>query len=180
MKLRDETRELVNSRAALEPEKHGAQSHVLATKQFEIGTHTQSAADDIRALPEGEQRFPKELALLGAVTSVMAEANQLLEAHNTGNPTIAAETEAIELLLQAKRMKPGGGGGGSSPGGGGKAASASSAALADLGPGGDANSQAVVRNVGQATGRAGREFPEEFRAGLDSYFNALEGQGGAR
>jgi hypothetical protein len=180
MKLRDETRELENSRAALEPEKHGAKSHALAQKQFDIGTHTQSAADDIRALPEGQQRFPKELALLGAVTNVMAEANQLLEAHNTGNPTIAAETEAIELLLQAKRMKPGGGGGGSSPGGGGKAASASSAALADLGPGGDASSQAVIRNVGQATGRAGREFPEEFRAGLDSYFNALEGQGATR
>ena len=180
MKLRDETRELENSRPALEPEKHGAQSHTLARKQYDIGTNTQSAADDIRALPEGEQRFPKELALLGAVTNVMAEANQLLEAHNTGNPTIAAETEAIELLLQAKRMKPGGGGGGSSPGGGGKAASAASAALADLGPGGDANSQAVIRNVGQATGHAGREFPEEFRAGLDSYFNALEGQGGAR
>jgi hypothetical protein len=31
--------------------------------------------------------------------------------------------------------------------------------------------------VNQSTGRTGRDFPEEFRTGLDSYFNALEGQG---
>ena len=50
-----------------------------------------------------------------------------------GAPAIAAETEAIELLLQAKRQSPkGGGGGGSNPGGGGTADSASQAALADL------------------------------------------------
>jgi hypothetical protein len=107
----------------------------------------------------------------------MADARDLLKTHHTDNPTVAAETEAIELLLQAKRQKPNsGGGGGASPGGGGTAAAAASAALSELGPGGDANSQPVVRPVKQSTGRAGREFPEEFRTGLDSYFNALEGQ----
>jgi hypothetical protein len=30
------------------------------------------------------------------------------------------------------------------------------------------------RETGQATGKAGREFPDEFKAGLDAYFNALE------
>ena len=73
-------------------------------------------------------------------------------------------------------MGKGGGGGGSNPGGGGRAATASSAALADLGPGSDAASTAAVRNVGQATGRAGKEFPPEFKAGLDAYFNLVEGQ----
>ena len=99
---------------------------------------------------------------------------------NTGPRAIAAETEAIELLLQARRMKPGqGGGGGSNPGGGGGAATASSAALAGLGPGSDENAQVAARLTGQATGRAGKEFPEEFRSGLDAYFNALEKDGGA-
>jgi hypothetical protein len=39
--------------------------------------------------------------------------------------------------------------------------------------------QAVVkaRPIGQATGRAGREFPEEFKSGLDAYFNNLEKTG---
>jgi hypothetical protein len=31
--------------------------------------------------------------------------------------------------------------------------------------------------VGQATGKAGKQFPEEFKAGLDAFFNALEGKG---
>lgn len=181
MKLRDETREQENARPALEAEQHGKITRALAGKQFEIGKNVQGASDDIRALPDGEHRFPKELQLLSAVTNVMAEAHELLQSQNTGNTTVAAETEAIELLLQAKRANAnGGGGGGSNPGGGGKAASASSAALADLGPGGDGSSQTVLRHVGQATGRAGKEFPEEFRSGLDSYFNALEGQGTSR
>jgi hypothetical protein len=33
-----------------------------------------------------------------------------------------------------------------------------------------------VRSVGQATGRAGKEFPEEFKVGLDAYFNQLESE----
>ena len=59
-------------------------------------------------------------------------------------------------------------------GGGGSAASTSLAALADLGEGGDAASEVSARPVGQATGKAGRELPEEFKAGLDAYFNKLE------
>ena len=122
--------------------------------------------------------FAKELQLLAAVTGVMDETRGLLDTPETGPKAIAAETEAIELLLQSKRTKPnGGGGGGSTPGGGGRGERATSAALADLGPGADAGSTVAMRPVGQATGRAGKEFPDEFKAGLDAYFNLLEGQG---
>jgi hypothetical protein len=31
--------------------------------------------------------------------------------------------------------------------------------------------------VGQSTGKAGRELPEEFKTGLDTYFNKLESGG---
>ena len=43
---------------------------------------------------------------------------------------------------------------------------------------GDDGSQAFVENraPGQATGKTGRTLPEEFRAGLDLYFDALEGK----
>jgi hypothetical protein len=34
----------------------------------------------------------------------------------------------------------------------------------------------AARNVGQATGRAGKEFPAEFKTGLDAYFSLLESQ----
>ena len=176
MKLRDETRELENAKAALEPQKHAKQSADLASKQYGIGSNVRGAFDAILRLPAGSEKFGKELKLLEAVMRVMEEAAGLLDKPETGAPAIAAETEAIELLLQAKRPNPkgGGGGGGGGPGGGGGAASSGVAALADLGEGGDAASQVEARPVGQATGKAGRELPEEFKSGLDAYFNKLE------
>ena len=41
---------------------------------------------------------------------------------------------------------------------------------------GDDGSKAFIeeRTPGQATGKAGRKLPEEFRQGLDAYLNALE------
>ncbi len=177
MQLRDETRETENAKPALEQEKFSTDAKALSDKQASTRTHVQSAIADIIALEEGEAKFGKELQLLNAVVELMDEAKGILATPETGATAIAAETEAIELLLQAKRNSPkGGGGGGSNPGGGGRAASASSAALADLGPGANADSQVTARAVGQATGRAGREFPDEFKGGLDTYFNLLEGQ----
>jgi len=112
------------------------------------------------------------------VQGVMMEAAGILDKADTGDAAIAAETEAIELLLQAKRQNPNsGGGGGSNPGGGGTAESASEAALADLGDGSDASANVEARPVGQSTGKAGRELPEEFKTGLDAYFNKLESGG---
>jgi hypothetical protein len=175
MKLRDETREMENARAALDDDKFSTDARVLGDKQAGIALHTASAIQDIRALPDGAKKFPKEIQLLSAVVTVMDEAQSILATPETGPTAIAAETEAIELLLQAKRSNPnGGGGGGSNPGGGGRAATASSAALADLGPGSDADSAVTARAIGQATGRAGKEFPAEFKAGLDAYFGLLE------
>jgi hypothetical protein len=107
----------------------------------------------------------------------MDEATDLLNSPDTGPKSIAAETEAIELLLQAKRMSPNsGGGGGSSPGGGNGPRTSTAAALSELGPGDDAASSVTARSVGQATGRSGREFPPELKSGLETYFNLLEKQ----
>jgi hypothetical protein len=175
MKLRDETREAENAKAALETKVYTKQSNDLASKQYGVRQNVRGAFDAILRLPAGNEKFGKELKLLDAVMKVMDEAAGILDKPDTGAPAIAAETEAIELLLQAKRPNPkGGGGGGSNPGGGGGAASTSLAALADLGEGDDAASKAEARPVGQATGKAGRELPEEFKSGLDAYFNKLE------
>jgi hypothetical protein len=177
MKLREETREMENVRAALGADVYAEKTAPLAKTQKRIRTHTQSAIGDILELPQGNEKFAKELKLLKVATELMGEAYGVLNQPDTGPQAIAVETEVIELLLQSKRQNPnGGGGGGPSPGGGGGAASASQAALAGLGPGSDANTQVGARNVGQATGKAGREFPEEFKTGLDAYFNALEAQ----
>jgi hypothetical protein len=175
MKLRDETRELENAKPALKGTDHGQQAANLASKQFGIQASVRGAFDDIHHLPQGNDKFAHELRLLGATMEVMMEAAGILDKADTGAPAIAAETEAIELLLQAKRQgSKAGGGGGSNPGGGGTAEAASEAALADLGEGADAETKAEARPVGQSTGKAGRELPEEFKTGLDAYFNKLE------
>jgi hypothetical protein len=177
MKLREETRELENAKAALKEGEHGSKSATLASKQFGIQASTRGAFDDILRLPQGNEKFGKELKLLDAVMHVMDEAAGILDKPDTGAPAIAAETEAIELLLQAKRQGKGGGGGGSNPGGGSGNGAGGDAALADLGPGTDAETNVNARPVGQATGKAGRELPEEFKTGLDAYFNKLEAGG---
>jgi hypothetical protein len=177
MKLRDETRELENTKPAVEEEEFASRARKLGTEQDRIKEHTDTAIGDIEAIEGGRQKFGKEIALLSRVVEVMDEAAAILREPDTGAPAIAAETEAIELLLETKRNNPNaGGGGGANPGGGGNGTTRSSA-LASLGPGGDPNANIKARPVGQATGRAGREFPEEFRSGLDSYFSNLEGTG---
>ncbi len=176
MDLRDSTRELGDAEDALDREEFVDRAEQLSEFQAEISENIQSAIDDIFALPSGAQRFGREIGLLRMVKPVMDAASDILRSPNAGPPAIAAETEAIELLLQTKRGNPnGGGGGGRNPGGGGAAGRASMPALADIGPGSDPSSFVSARPVGQATGHAGREFPEEFKAGLDDYFGSLEG-----
>jgi hypothetical protein len=177
MKLRDETREEENAKPALAPEKYSLDAKALGDSQSMINSHIASAATDILALPDGEQKFGKDLKLLQQVAQVMTESQGILNSPETGAPTIGAETDAIELLLQSKRSgKNGGGGGGSNPGGGSGPAHSSEAALADFGPGDDAQAVIAARPVGQATGVAGQQFPDEFKSGLDSYFGLLEKQ----
>ena len=132
----------------------------------------------IARLPEAAENFGQEMELLAAVGQVMEEAKLMLGLGNTGPPTIAAQTEVIELLLQSRRINPqgSGGGGGSTPGGGGFGATDESA-LALIGAGLNLNERRERRDVGQATGRAAsRVLPEEFRGGLDAYFQRLETQ----
>jgi hypothetical protein len=84
----------------------------------------------------------------------------------------------IELLLQSKRINPkGGGGGGSNPGGGGQGQTNDSA-LALLGGGVNDKEVREDHGVSQITGDSGPALPEEFRTGLDEYFNRLEKNAG--
>ena len=104
----------------------------------------------------------------------MQDAADILDRPSTGPAAIAAETEAIELLLQSKRCNPNaGGGGGSTPGGGG-GGDTDQAAIALHGPGSDPNAHIEKRSVEQASGTAAEKLPEEFRDGLDQFFNALD------
>jgi hypothetical protein len=174
--LREDTRVAAQSQNAVTIEQHTIESRRLEKLQRELRNRTNDLTDVIAQLPEASKNFENEMKLLGAVSNVMDEARGMLEFGDVGSRTIAAETEAIELLLQSQRINPkgGGGGGGSNPGTGGTGTTQDSA-LALIGNGINQMERREHRDVGQATGQAGgREFPEEFRAGLDAYFESLE------
>lgn len=174
IELREETREMEKSKDALEIQEYKERTAALAETQKQLRNRAYRVANQIQGLPYGAQKFPKPIELLNKVAQVMGEAHKILSEPSTGPDAIAAETEAIELLLETRRQNPnGGGGGGSSPGGGG-GGMASGSALSGIGPGADRNAKVEERDVKQNTGKEEREFPEEFRDGLDAYFNALE------
>ncbi|HEV7222251.1 MAG TPA: hypothetical protein VGN42_06075 [Pirellulales bacterium] len=173
--LRDETRVAEQSRPAVERDDYEQQAAKLSSAQDELRRRVDAAARRLGELPDGATEFAPEIELLGEVSRVMIETVGILAQPDTGPPAIAAETEIIELLLAAKRCNPkGGGGGGSAPGGGGAKDPAEQPALALIGPGANDKAQPDARDVPQASGEAGRVLPEEFRAGLDEYFNRLE------
>lgn len=173
--LREETRGLEQAKPQLESEKYLDDSASLADTQEELADRTEAVIDQIRDLPEGEQKFGKEIQQLTNASVAMWDAVEILVEPDTGAPAIAAETEAIEWLLQAKRSKGGGGGGGNNPGNGNRTGQdLNSSALALLGESDEDKANTVEREVQQATGKAGKEFPEEFRHGLDQYFEELE------
>jgi hypothetical protein len=174
--LREDTRVAAQAQAAVTSADHATESNRLTGIQRELRQRVESVADEISKLPEAEKNFEAELKLLAVVSGVMDEARALLEFGDVGTKTMAAETEAIELLLQSQRINPkgGGGGGGVSPGGGGNGTTQDSA-LALIGNGINQLERRERREVGAAVGdAAGRSFPEEFRAGLDAYFQGLE------
>jgi hypothetical protein len=173
--LREETRAADKSRPTLERMEFTKRAKSLGITQTEIAEQVVRATGAILELPNHES-FGRELGLLTRVDEVMREAADLLLAKfETGDPTIAAETEAIELLLQSRRVRPGGGGGGGSNPGAGGSGTTEESALALVGTGAEQNAQRQARHVGQATGAAGSSFPAEFRTGLDAFFDALEG-----
>ena len=78
------------------------------------------------------------------------------------------------MLIKSKRFNPqAGGGGGSKPGGGGNG-DTETPALALVGAGLNSDEVREEMSASQSTGTFGPELPEEFRHGLDQYFNQLD------
>jgi len=172
--LREETRQADRARPGRQDAEHAARTAQLAEFQTVIAQRVKHVTDSLRTLPEGESRYFHEIAALTRAEQVMREARQYLAAGDAGIRTIAAETEAIELLHQTRRGNPKtGSGSGSAPGLGGAGGSAH-AALASLDAGSADTAQGVPRSPQHATGTSGRRFPAEFRSGLDAFFDALD------
>ena len=181
IQLREETRETENAKDTLNSDKYYARSEGLSDTQYEIAEDTLEVARQISLLPEfNTQRIRQQYAKVSAAAEVMEEAETILAKPETGPEAIAAISEVIEILLQTQRLPntpAGGGGGGDSPGGSGNVFAQLVSAMT-LGSGkGDDSGQAFIekRSPKQAIGKTGRVLPEEFRQGLDTYFNVLEG-----
>lgn len=174
MDLRSLTKETEQSRRAMLRADFREAAHRLAEEQTDLVTRTELVMEDIRDLPEGEEKFRRELARLGNALAAMEDAEAYLSEHETGPVAVAAETEAIEHLLAARRGGNGGGGGGSSPGGGLKRGQTNVTALALAGRSDDALGKVGEREVRSATGRSTeQEPPVELRGLLDDYFERL-------
>ncbi len=117
----------------------------------------------------GKKVLQGQIDKLTNAATVMDEVEALLAQPATGPPTIAAIVEVLEILLETHRMP-------NAPMIV-KAPPATTSALMLMGLGDD-GTKAFIENraPGQATGKSGRKLPEEFRAGLDRYFDALEGK----
>ncbi len=177
--LREETRVAEQAKPGIEAKIHGKEAARLGEAQFALEGRINDVILRILELPDAEAQFGKELQLLDQVGAVMNDATAILERPDTGSDAVAAETEAIELLLASKRINPngGGGGGGSSPGGGGGGDTKDSA-LALIGSGMNQKEVRQETATTQAVGESGVNLPEEFRAGLDEYFHRIEQAGG--
>lgn len=172
--LREQTRVASQAKAAVTVDQHLKAAQQLSESQDKLSDRITAVIGRIEELPDAQQDFGKELKMLSAVSSVMRETTEILATPETGPPAIAAETEVIELLLASKRFNPnGGGGGGANPGGGGSG-DTQTAALALVGAGRNEKAGRQEQQATQAAGLTGPGLPEEFRAGLDEYFNQLE------
>jgi len=169
--LRDETREAEKAKPALDQEEFGGRAKGLEEKQRVVRDRSYAVVKSIEDMPNGAETYQREVELLTAVSKILSEARNILARPDTGPEAIAAETEAIELLLQARRNPPQGGGGSQSSS---QSAGAAQQGINSLGPGADQPSTPRGRSVDQSTGKGGRELPEEFKRGLDEYFNTLE------
>ena len=170
IQLREETREVEQAKKALTAEEYNERSKSLNETQKKLASDSREVAAKIRALPNaGKRSIQAQLQKVTRAATVMEEVQEILAQPDTGPKAIAAITEVIEILLETGRIP-------NAPMVV-KAPPTSTPALRLLGLGDD-GSKAFIdkRTPRQVTGKAGRILPEEFRQGLDAYFDALEGK----
>ena len=170
IQLREETRELEQAKEALTTDEYRERSIALYDTQITLTEDTREVEAQISLLPDAHERFiQNQLAKVARAAEVMEEVEDILAEPDTGPRAIAAITEVIEILLQTGRV-PNAPMITTAP-------PATASALMLLGVGDDTGRASIEnRSPRQATGKTGRVLPEEFRQGLDAYFNALEGK----
>lgn len=166
MKLREETRTLEHSKSAISEDEHKTRSRALKKWQTELVDTADALVGELgEATPGGAAETTLDLVELAV--GAMKDAEELLAGYDTGAKTIAAETEVIETLLQAQRQN--------------QSQSQQSQSI-QLGQTSGAYTLQEAEldlikkdgDKGSASGTAGEDIPDEFRAGLDVFFNLVE------
>lgn len=170
IQLREETRELEQAKEAVSANEYSERSIALYDTQITLAEDTREVEAQISLLPNAQERLiQRQLAKVGRAAEVMEEVEDILAEPDTGPKAIAAITEVIEILLETGRI-PNAPMITTAP-------PATASALRLLGVGDDSGRASIEdRSPRQATGKTGRVLPEEFRQGLDAYFDALEGR----
>ena len=172
--LREETRELEQARAGQELAAVHRQVEDLAKVQVDLAVRTATVIKKVIAIPNGEDTYKDDIGRLTDAIAAMRDAESLLNKHETSVATIAAETEAIELLQNSKKNKSSKGGSGNGAGDG-ERSGADLAGLASMLEGKSQDSSArPERKTELSTGNESDHVPEEFRAGLDRLYEAME------
>jgi len=172
--LRQQTRMTEQARAGVDDTEHMVTANKLSADQHALQRRMDSLVRDLSEKPNAQADFAKEIGLLRQVSGIMQETVEILAKPETGTPAIAAETEIIELLLKSKRFNPNAGGGGGAQPGGGSDGDTDTPALALFGAGTNPNEVHQEMSAAPTTQLSTSKIPEEFRQGLDRYFNQLE------
>lgn len=172
--LREQTRVAEQGRGVAKKDVYMGEAIRLSESQDLLRDRLDIVVQGLEGLPEGIVNFSAEIEVLGMASGAMADATKTLVSPETGPVAIAAQTEAIELMLRSKKVSPEGGGGGGGNAGGGDGGETDQAAIAMLGRGLNALAQGRESETELVVGRDRGEVPEQWREGLELYFDQLE------
>lgn len=171
--LRKQTRVAEQGRAVTRTDDYMGEAVRLSQSQDLLRDRLDVVVQGLEAAPDGALNYSAEIEVLSAASAAMVDATKTLVQPETGPPAIAAQTEAIELLLQSNKVMPSdsAGGGGAGAGAGGEA---DQAAVAMLGEAINGLANPRQSDPGVATSNGRERVPERFREGVTEYFDRLE------
>lgn len=169
--LRAQTRVAQQGKQAMEPNDYMAEAVRLSEAQDLLRDRIDVVIDTLIAVPEGQLHFRGEIDLLGFASDAMVDATKTLVQPETGPPAIAAQTEAIELLLRSNKVNPDTS---SNSRQGSQGGTTDQAALTLLAEG--LNEKAMQRDSEtlMSTGAQNNRVPQVIQLGLQEYYQRLD------
>ncbi|MCC9599726.1 hypothetical protein LOC67_04065 [Stieleria sp. JC731] len=170
--LREETRQAERGRKAMAADDYASEAIRLSESQDSIRDRLDQVIDSLQTDRDSAIQFAAEAEVLSAARAAMVDASETMVQPDTGPSVIAAQTEAIELLLRSRKVDPSTGGASNSASSSGGDTDQEAIKLV-----GDALNEMATQRSGEVsttTGASSFEVPQRMRADLDRYFMRLE------